>query len=172
MVDRIEVALAYDDPTGWEARDVLIVRPGDAPKAWKIRTSSPDARQYSYTLTHHLKDGNPPIVDEPVATTANAVSVDDPFPNAIEIDLVPAWDPAAIRLVFVDVDYSDAANGIERTERVQFAGEDRATRRLRLALRDRTHRDFTWKALFVGVDNSRKQLPPETTDETLIPLAP
>lgn len=170
MVDRIEVALAYDDPSGWQARDTFTVRPGDAPKAWKIRTSSSDAREYSYTLTHHLKDGAPPIVDEPVVTSANAVSVDDPFPDALEIDLVPAWDPAVVRLVFVDIAYSDPPNGIERSERIQFAGADQATKRLRLALRDRKQRSFTWKAMFVRADNGTVQRPPETTTETLIPL--
>jgi hypothetical protein len=172
MIDRIEVALAFDDPSGWQARDTFIVRAGDQPKAWKVRSSSREKREFSYTLTHHLKDGNAPIVDEPVLTSANAVSVDDPFPNAIEIDLVPAWDPAAIRLVFVDIAYSDPTNGIERTERLEFAGADQTTRHLRLAIRDRTQRTFTWKALFVGVDNSRKELPPEPTSETLIPLSP
>ena len=172
MVDRIEVALAYDDPSGWKARDIFIVRAGDAPKPWKVRTSSPEAREFSYTLTHHLKDGNPPIVDAPVITSANAVSVDDPFPDAIEIDLVPAWDPAQIRQVFVDIAYSDPANGIERSERVQFNGDDRATKRLRLALRDRKQRSFTWKALFMRTDNGHMQIAPQTTSETLIPLAP
>jgi len=41
MVDRIEVALAFDDPSGWEARDTFIVRAGDAPKSWKIRHRRP-----------------------------------------------------------------------------------------------------------------------------------
>ncbi len=172
MVDRIEVALAFDDPSGWQARDTFIVRPGDEQKSWKIRTSSPDTREYSYTLTHHLKDGSQPIVDEPVFTSANAVSVDDPFPNALEIDLVPAWDPALIRQVFVDINYSDPNNDIDRSERIQFTGDDLVTRRVRLALRDRTQRSFTWKALFLGTDNSSRQIAPETTTETLILLTP
>ena len=170
MIERIQVDLAFDDPSGWEARKTLTVRPGNAPQFWKVRTSSPEARDFTFRLTHHLKDGNPPIVDEPVTTNANAVSIDDPFPNALDLDLIPMWDPALVRSVFVDVSYADATNGIERTERIQFGGADRDPRRLRITIRDRTARQFTWKALFVRTDNGRFERPATTTTNTLVEL--
>ena len=98
--------------------------------------------------------------------------MDDPFPDALEIDLVPVWDPAAIRMVFVDVGYSDPANGIERSTRVQFDGADQTVHHLRIALRDRNARQFSWKATFIHTDNQTTQRPTETTAETLVTLAP
>lgn len=170
LLDRIEVALSFADPDGWRAEKILIVRAGSPPQTWKVRTSSPEARSYTYRLTHHLKDGTPPIVDEPVTTSAGAVSVDDPFPYALEIDFVPAWDPASMRDVFVDVTYADPHHGIDRSMRLTFAGADQAVRHLRLALRDREARQFGWKVLFVRTDGSILRKPLVLDTETLIPL--
>ncbi len=171
MVEVITVDLRFEDPSGWVATKQMLVRPGDAPQAWKVRTSSPDARGYSYVLTHHLKGGNPPVLDDPVLSTANAVAVDDPFPDALDLDLIPMWDPARVRMVFVDVTYTDAANGIERAERIQFRGEDQDVRRLRITLRNRRAREFGWKALYVLQDGGRFERPMTLTTETLVELS-
>ena len=104
MVDRIVVDLRFEDPSGWVATKTMIVRAGDASQPWKVRTSSPDARAYSYVLTHHLKDGNPPVVDDPVISTANAVAVDDPFPGRAG----PRPDP--------DVGPGAGADGVRRRD--------------------------------------------------------
>ena len=172
MIERIEVALAFDDPSGWQARDTLIVRAGSEPQTWKVRTSAPDARRFSYMLTHHLKDGAAPIVDAPVESEANAVSVDDPFPHALEIDLVPVWDAGR------------DPHGVRR-RRLQRPGErDRAqhpaavrrTDRRRAAAPHRPARPHRAPVQLEGDLHRRRQQttqrPTETTEETLVTLAP
>jgi hypothetical protein len=123
-------------------------------------------------LAAQMSDVAEKVAELSVTSTANAVSVDDPFPHAVEIDLVPVWDSAAVRTVFVDVGYIDPLSGNERTTRIQFDGGDRATRHLRIALRDKAARTFTWRATYVHADNHTTQRPTETTTETLITLTP
>lgn len=172
MVDRIEVALRFEDATGWVAEKQLTVRPGDAAQDWKVRTSSPEARTWSYVLTHHLKGGAPPVVDPPVFSTANALAVDDPFADALEIDLVPLWDPDAVRKVLVDVTYRDPAHGIDRLERLDLDGAVQDVRRLRLAIRDRALRSFDWRAVYLLKAGGRVQRAAEGVTDTLVELMP
>ncbi|HOZ34957.1 MAG TPA: hypothetical protein PLM52_18955, partial [Tabrizicola sp.] len=172
MVDRVEVAMRFEDPSGWVATKVLIVRPGDEAQAWKVRTSSPDARSWSYVLTHHLKGGAAPIVDPPAASTANALPVDDPFPDAIEIDLVPMWDPDLVRKVLVDVTYQDPANGIDRLERLDIDGATQDVQRLRMAIRNRQAKAFGWRAKYLMKAGGRVERAAAAVTDTLVELLP
>ena len=171
MIDRIDVALRFEDPSGWVAEKLITLRAGGEPQPWKVRTSSPDARQYSYVLTHHLTGGNAPIIDPPVVSSANAVAVDDPFPDALEIDLVPNWDPAVVRTVFVDVTYVDGPNQIERLDHFEFKGDDLDARRLRIALRNRKARSFGWRATYMRHDRGKVQRGGGDVTDTLVELS-
>lgn len=172
MVDRIEVALRFEDPSGWVARRTLIVRAGEEAKAWKVRSSSPEVRSWSYVLTHHLKGGAAPIVDPPVFSTANALPVDDPFPDALEIDLVPMWNPETVRKVLVDVTYVDPENGIDRLERLDIDGATPDVRHLRMAIRNRNRRSFSWRAKYLLTAGGRIERTAAEVTDTLVELLP
>jgi hypothetical protein len=172
MVDRVEVALRFEDPSGWVAEKTLIVRPEGEAQAWKVRTSSPDARTWSYVLTHHLKGGAAPIDDPPVFSTANALPVDDPFPDALEIDLVPMWDPELVRKVLVDVTYVDPANGIDRLERLDIDGTQQDLQRLRMAIRNRQAKAFGWRAKYLMKAGGRVERAAADVTDTLVELLP
>jgi hypothetical protein len=169
-VERIDVELSVTDPaTGWVARRTITLRAGDAPQTWRARTAAPVTDGYTYRLVHHLLDGTV-VQDDPVQTLAQTVAVDDPFDAAIEMLFIPLWDTVRVREVFVDVTYADPANRIERVERLTFTGADTAPRQLRLSIRDRKLRDFTYRVTLVGSDNSMTQRAPLTTRETLVGL--
>ncbi|MCP8937642.1 hypothetical protein NK718_03885 [Alsobacter sp. SYSU M60028] len=170
MVDFTEVMLAYDDPSGWKARRTVIVRPGGEAQTWRLRSSDRHASEYSYTMRHHLKNGR--VVESPaVTTTASAVSVDDPFEDALDIQLVPLWRADAMRNVFVDVSYADPANAYRRNERIVFEGADTAPRGVRIALLDPARRSFDVQIAMVGADNAltRRTL---TTTDTIVGVGP
>lgn len=162
-VDFTEVELSYTSPA-FSKQTTLIVRPDSAPQKWRLRLSNPEITQYSFRFVHHLKDGTI-VTTDPTSSGAAAVPVDDPFTARLDIELIPLWDPATMRTVFVDVTHQG------RARRVQFEGAERAPRKLHIALRDPTQREFSFQATFVGIDNRIVRRAAETTTDTIVGLS-
>jgi hypothetical protein len=162
-VDFTEVELSYTSPA-FSKQTTLIVRPSSEPQKWRLRLSNPEITQYSFRFVHHLKDGTV-LTTEPKTSSAAAVPVDDPFAAALDIELIPLWDPATTRTVFADVTHQG------RARRVQFEGAETAPKKLHIALRDPTQREFSFQATFVGTDNRIVRRPAETTTDTIVGLS-
>jgi hypothetical protein len=85
--------------------------------------------------------------------------------------LSPAWDPATVRTVLVDVSYDDPGHGYHRELRLEFAGTDVAVRNVHLALHDRQQRAFRHRSTIVGTDGQVRQTDYVTTTDTLLPIS-
>jgi hypothetical protein len=70
-----------------------------------------------------------------------------------------------MRTVFVDVTHQG------RPRRVQFDGADIVPKKLHIALRDATQREFSFQVTFVGSDNRIVRRPAETTTDTIVGLS-
>jgi hypothetical protein len=170
-----DVHLSY--PSNGEAQTgIVTVKPDSPAQQWRVRTrhdhkDAPDrhVREYAYQLIHTLVDGSV-ITSDPVITTASTVSVADPFPGRLDIDLVPAWDSASISRVFVDIVYDDPPNAYHREERRELVGTLTDTTRVSLALRDSKQRTFTYRTTFVGTDNQVHQGEFASTSDSLLSL--
>ena len=150
-------------------RRTLNVTPGSQPQFWRVRLDDPQARTYTYQLTHHLKDGTVKQAD-PVTTRATALPVNDPFQRAIEIDFVPLLDATVTRQVFIDVQYDDDPNGYHRQERLVLPGNAN-TVHLRIGLMDPAKTTYRYRLTFVGTINQMKQGKFIETKEALIAIS-
>ncbi len=85
---------------------------------------------------------------------------------------MPLYDPATTRMVFVDVEYADAANSYFREERLTLAGNARDPQHLRISLIDPQQRAFRYRLTFVGTDNQMQRGAFIDTTDTLIGVVP
>jgi len=141
-----------------------VVRPDSPPQSWKLRLSNPEIDKYSYRFVHHLRNGQT-VTTGTKESKATALPVDDPFPNALDLQLVPLWDDT-VRQVFVDVSYDG------RTQHFAFEGADRQWRKAHFAGGDANLDEFTQWRWTTERDNTLVQRAPVTTVDTLIGLAP
>jgi hypothetical protein len=167
VIDSTDVRLSYRQPDGTVQEKILIVTATSEPQFWRLRLDDPKTRAYTYRFVHHLKDGT---VREtaPVTTQATALPVNDPFEQPIEVDFIPLFDPATVRMVFIDVEYSDPDNNYQRQERLTLQGRATDAVRLRISVMDPTKRTFRYRMTFVGTNNQMRRGPFTETTETLI----
>jgi hypothetical protein len=183
VVASTDVLLSYTGPSGWQQQTTLTVLPGSGRQYWRLRledpspTQNPDARrerlspEYQYHFEHHLVN-NTLIRTEPVTTTATSILVDDPFAGALDLTLVPVYDPSQIAEAFADIHYEDPPNRYVRDLRETFTGTALAPVSRHISLRDPTKNSFTVRLTFVGKNGSLMQLAPETRSDTLVPIMP
>jgi hypothetical protein len=167
VMDSVDVDLSHTDSGGQVVQRTLNVTPGSQPQFWKVRLDDPQARSYTYQLTHHLKDGTVKQAD-PVTTRATALPINDPFERAIEIDFVPSLNAATTRMVFIDIQYDDDKNAYHRQERLALQGNTQNMVHQRIALMNPAKKDFRYRFTFVGNDGQMKQGAFKETSETLI----
>ncbi|HMF89472.1 MAG TPA: hypothetical protein VKL40_02430 [Candidatus Angelobacter sp.] len=167
VMDSVDVELTHTDPGGQVVQRTLNVTPGSQPQFWKVRLDDPQARTYTYQLTHHLKDGTVKR-GEPVTTRATALPVNDPFERAIEIDFVPNLNTVTTRMVFIDIQYDDDKNAYHRQERLALQGNTQNVVHQRIALMNPAKKDYRYRFTFVGQDGQLKQGAFKETNETLI----
>lgn len=171
-VARVDLFLTYDeDPNYTLEKQMVFTQSKDAPQTWKLRTTNPELREYSHRAEFLLTDGSVRVV-EGDPRRATSLALNDPFDDALKITFVPVFPSNALRLVIVEVEYFDQENNYRRNERVEFEGDQLDPEELRIAIFNSEFRTFSLRTLFVGTDNSIRQVvTPETTD-TLIVVAP
>ncbi|MBO4275918.1 hypothetical protein GSF24_35720 [Microbispora triticiradicis] len=170
-VDAVDVEVSYDDGATFQRRDVFRVRPGGAAQTWRLRLTRPDRRGWTARFTHHLRNGSV-RTSGPVAGDASFLPVDDPFLDALDIRALPVFEPGAIRMAFLDVEYDDPGNGYHRSERLEIPADAQVPLRLRIALLDPAVRTFRHRVTIVTAEGHLVQGPPVDGEETLIPIGP
>lgn len=166
IVDWIDVHLAYTYADNTVLEKVLLVLPTSAPQSWKVRLDDPAAHTYTYRLVHHLKNGTT-REQGPFSSRATALPVNDPFPDALEIEVIPLWSTAT-RLVFLDLEYNDPDNSYRRTLRLTLPGDSSEPRHVRIALIDPKKRTFRYRQTIIFKDSSQKRGPFVETEEELL----
>lgn len=168
LIASTDVHLNWIGDNGQTRERVLTVVPGGPVQTWRVRRRDPAARDYTWWLVHHLKDGTTQQT-KPVTTSATTLPVDDSFQRPLEIDFLPLFDPAATGMAFVDVTYDDPTNHYHREERIEMSGPSRAPVHLHLPVLNPDLRAFKFRTTFVGIDNSvRRGDFSAPTEETLI----
>jgi hypothetical protein len=163
----VEVHLRYDDGLGWTHEDLLVVEPDSGPQLWRLRLEGRAPTSYRYTLVHQLAAG-PTIRLDPVTSSARRLAVRGPFAAALELTLVPQFDPATVRVAVVEVHYEDPANRYTRDLQQQFDGTSMAPVRRRLPLRDPGRRRFSVRTTLVNHDGTMSQSQFAPTTDTRI----
>ena len=169
IVESVDVHLSYTYADGAVQEKTLTVEPASPPQSWKLRLEDPQARDYTYRLVHHLKDGTT-REEGPFTTRATALAINDPFPAALEIDFIPLWIEEP-RMVFLDLEYEDPDNNYRREHRFTLPGNQSEPLRVRIALFDPEKKAFRVRQTFVGKNNSLQRGPFVETTETLIAVS-
>lgn len=172
IVNSIEATLEAAGPAGFSQKKTFIVLPDSPAQVWKLRTPKPvppDTRTLTFALKHHLKDGSVRQTP-PQELAASAVVVNDPFDQALNIEFVPLFDSAAVRQLFIDVDYQDPANNYSRSERIDIDGVQVENVDLRLALIDPAKREFRYRFTVVGTNGEFRRLAWQTSEEEIVPI--
>lgn len=95
-MDSIDVHLRHE--SGGEVLEKQLLLTQAQPTAtWKVRTSAPNARDYTWRLVHHLADGSTREVEGAEATRVALLPVDDPFPGALNLTFVQLLDATRTR---------------------------------------------------------------------------
>ena len=170
VVESIDVNLTHLGPDGAVQEKTVVLTESSGPQTWKLRLDDPAARSYSYQFVHHLKDGMSRQT-EPVNSRASLVPVDDPFPDALEIEFFPLFDSSKVKMVFIDVEYHDEANGYHREERLKMSANATESSQLTIAQMDLALKSYRYRLTVVGTDNSMRRGEFVDTTETLIPVS-
>jgi hypothetical protein len=162
-----DVQLAYLQPDGWQQRSSLVVRADSPAQAWKVRTPDRDQRTFTYQFVHTLSGGSV-VTTDPVTTSTTLVAVTDPFAGRLDISVVPAWNPATVRTVLVELSYDDPGNSYHRELRLEFSGAEQAIRDVHIAIHDPAQRTFRYRTTIIQTDGQLKQTDYIATSDTLV----
>jgi hypothetical protein len=172
VVDAIDVTVqpVKPDLTPAGPSKILHVLPDSQEQLYRFRSPDPQVVSYSYQVTTLLKDGTSRVA-EPKISRASRLPINDPFDDALAIELVPLFDTTAVRLAFVDIEYDDNPNNYHRRERITLEGQaERST--LRIALMNKDLREYRFRMTFVGTNNQIRAGAFQTTTETILAIAP
>jgi hypothetical protein len=171
VVDSIDVAITPVKPdlTPAGPEKLFHVLPDSPEQVYRFRSDDPTVVSYLVKTTTLLKDGTsrdkPPRLER-----ASQLPINDPFDDALEIELVPLFDAATVKTVFIDVEYHDDANNYHRRERIVMEGNaQRQT--LRLALMSKDLRAFRYRLTVIGTDNRIQSGAFHDTTETIVAVA-
>ena len=163
QVSRIDVALQNG------SRKKVVSLTKAAPSTdWKLRLDDPADRDIDYRPSFVMKDRTvKPGVAGHTATTS--VLIDDLFPQALDLQLIPILDPARTRMAFVDFAYADPRLGYKRTERFRITPED-TDQAVRIGLPAGAVRSFDYKITIVPVTGAMQSSSISAATETLIAI--
>ncbi|MGH9560618.1 MAG: hypothetical protein ACRD3S_04110, partial [Terracidiphilus sp.] len=171
VVDRIEVPLQYQAPSGWQTSTTIVVRPGSAQQLWKLRLADKTANTYTYSTNCYLKDGT--LISSPqVSSTATAIIVSDPFLGAINLTLQPAFSASAYSLAIVELSYQDAVHNYSFKTTVQIAAGTTAAQNVHIPIIDRTQTGYQYRLTFITTGNQQQQGNYNNASDPLLVVAP
>ena len=168
IVEFIEVELSYADSSPWTVSKTFRVVPDSQPQSWKLRLSRPDQREYTYKLTHHLKDGT---IREgtSVRTKATTVPVTDPFPGNLDVTFFPTFDWSQLKAAMLDVTYADPANTYSREQRVRLDPNLTETN-VRFSIMDPKLKRYRYQLTLVHADGKTERRPVVETSGDIVSL--
>jgi hypothetical protein len=164
QVTRIDVALQ----NGSRKKVVALTKAAPA-VTWKLRLDDPADRVISYSPSFVMKDRK---VRPGVAGTTETTSIviDDPFPEGLDLQLIPILDASRTRMAFVDFSYADARLGYKRNERFRVTPED-TDQTVRIGLPAGAVQTFDYKITIVPVSGAMQSTSFPGATETLIAIA-
>lgn len=171
IVTEVEIHLSYSGPDGWQCQETFCFTKArrDA-QQWQLRFSTLDARMITYQCSYRLKDGSRYRL-EPVTTGATKINVPNPF-YRIPIEFTPLYEPGEVRLIFVDVQYTDPENDHIAHARLRLAGNSLDSTWTTLNIVDPTQRTFRYRISHIDNDDTLIRGPYIETKATLIGVDP
>jgi hypothetical protein len=170
-----QVMLRYEDAAnGIKTDDTLIVKKDTlSSAAWSFIALDKTKRDFSYRILHQAANHK----DEDTGwlpSSGDLVDIRDPFGALrLSVDVVPVvprWED--VEQVFVDLAYSDPANGIEQTESLTFTPDDRAPKKFVIDRKDRTKKLVSFKVTTILLGGMVMEVPESFTESPRILVRP
>ena len=141
--------------------------------AWPVFALDASRRTVRYRLIHHGYDGRDWESDW-LETTDDQIRITDPFSSRRTLDVVAPTSLFGTQLdrVFVDVHYTDDANGVDKRESFELSAQDPATKRFTVELLDPTLRQVTFRVTMLLADGTVVDVPESTTQLDRIIVTP
>ncbi len=168
IVDFIEVDLSYTDSSPWAVNRTFRIAPDSSLQSWKLRLSQPAQREYTYKLTHHLKDGTT-TEGTPVRTKSTSVLVNDPFPGSLDVTFFPMFDWSTLKAAILDITYVDPTNTYTREQRVRLEPSTTETN-VRFSIIDPKLKRYRYQLTLVHADGKTERRVAVETDEDIVSL--
>lgn len=155
VVDRVHVALQYpglDLPTASQAVDL---KADKSEASWFTYTGGNASREYEYTLTFTLKNGQ--VLTRPVAKSiSDKLVVDAPFVGLLDVTFVPQGTFPPLASIVLSARYVDAPNNY-RVEEIHVFKDAVTPWQWTVRLENASLRDFQYKVDTTFVDGSAHQ---------------
>ena len=169
-----QVMLRYEDAgNGIKTDDTIVVKKDTASPAWSFIALDKAKRDFSYRVLHQAANHK----DEDTGwlpASGDLVDIRDPFGSlrlAVDVvPVVPRWED--VEQVFVDLAYSDPANGIEQAESLTFTPDDRSPKKFVIDRKDRARKLVSFKVTTVMLGGMVLEVPESFTESPRILVRP
>jgi hypothetical protein len=164
---QVEVNLRYVDATAnITLQKTTLLSQNATADDWSFRTSADDSLAYEYQLIYYPV-GAQPITKDWIPSSNPAVLVSDPYPDTLDITVVPAGSFDKIQRMMVEMVYDDPENQFHQEQMLTFTAlTDMKT--WSVHIKNRLKRDYSYAAIVQYKDGTVKQFPPVPTSDTLL----
>jgi hypothetical protein len=168
---QVAVEVRYVDPAHRISLAETFLLTKDKPEVtWKRFRLDPTRNQYEKRVTF-LAPNHQDVVIDWTPTDQERLIIRDPHPLNRTVQLAPAVDWRLVAMIFVELRYLDAQNGVDEQQTLAFfdTPEDRAPKKFSINLVDGNLRLVSYATTFVLKDNRTIIVPPSmTTGATIV----
>jgi hypothetical protein len=169
---QVAVEVRYvDDKNRIRLNDMFLLTKDKPETTWKRFRLDPALNTYDVKVTFLAVDHQDITIDWRT-TDQERLIIRDPHPLRRTVQLAPAVDWRLISMVFVELRYLDAVNGVDEQQTLAFfdTPQDRVPKTFSINLVDGNQRLVNYSTTFVLKDNRSIVVPPSTTTGSIIVL--
>lgn len=166
----VEVRYA-DERHAIRLAETFLLKKDKAEATWKRFRLDPTLDTYDVRVTFLAAD-HQDIVRDWTPTNQERLIIRDPHPLKRTVQVAPAVDWRLIAMIFVELRYLDAGNGIDEQQTLAFfdTPEDRVPKTFSVNLVDGNQRLVSYTTTFVLKDNRTLHVPPSMTRGSIVVL--
>jgi hypothetical protein len=168
---QVSVEVRYrDQGNGIQLNETFILTKEKPEATWKRFRLNPDVSQYDVRVTFLALDHYDVVADW-TTTDQERLIIRDPRPLKRTVQLAAAVDWRLVAMIFVELRYTDEANGVDERQTLAFfdTPEDRGPKVFSVNLADPNQRIVTYLATMVLKDNRTITVPTSmTTGSTIV----
>lgn len=164
---QVEVNLRYvETENNLTLQKTILLSQNAAADDWSFRTGPDGSLAYEYQLIYYPV-GAQAITQPWVQTNNPAVLVGDPYPDVLNVTVVPAGNFDKIQRMMVEMAYDDSENNFHQEQLLTFTTLN-DMKAWSVHIQNRLKRDYTYAAIIQYKDGTVKQFPPVPTEDTLL----
>jgi hypothetical protein len=169
-----QVQLRYEDKAAGIRTDGTVILNKDKPQAeWSYLALDKARRGIAVRVSHRAADGRDLDAGWQVLE-ADLIELRDPVgPLRLKVDVVPVvarWED--VEQIFVDLEYEDAANGVETSASLAFNANDKVTKSFIVDRKDRDRKLVSYRVTTLLKGGAVLEVPRSSTEAPRILVRP